>query len=291
MLLSTQRIGVFVTGFVRTPGRFAGWAADSVIDFLCGPAASIPAAAPTARSRCSVAAARWPIRPLPLPDGGRLPPVRRQEGDTWWWRGSVPWSAPMARCATTTSSRCRPAMTGRELIDYARPLPSATNAIVKGTRGGQPYSRYATLAELGGPDARDQDTVTFITDSPARTVRVTSRAAASAPRCWSPTATRSSASCSTMSRWTRRWPIPRRLPAAALGGAAAAPGDRRGAGPAGAAALHRGVPDHRRRGDPGIGGAAGLLLIQRARRTQPEGRLVVADRTAAAPRCGSRMAM
>jgi hypothetical protein len=63
-------------------------------------------------------------------------------------------------------------MTGRELIDYARPLPSATNAIVKGTRGGQPYSRYASLAELGGLTLGDQDTVTFITDSPARTVRV-----------------------------------------------------------------------------------------------------------------------
>jgi protein involved in polysaccharide export with SLBB domain len=64
-------------------------------------------------------------------------------------------------------------MTGRELIDYARPLPAATNAIVKGSRGGQPFSRYATLQELQGLTLADQDTVTFITDSPARTVRVT----------------------------------------------------------------------------------------------------------------------
>jgi hypothetical protein len=65
------------------------------------------------------------------------------------------------------------AMTGPELLDYARPLPSATNAVVKGTRGGQPFSRYATLAELPSLTLEDQDTVTFITDSPARTVRVT----------------------------------------------------------------------------------------------------------------------
>jgi len=64
-------------------------------------------------------------------------------------------------------------MTGRELIDYARPLPSATNAIIKGTRGGQPFSRYATLPELAKLTLADQDVVTFITDSPARTVRVT----------------------------------------------------------------------------------------------------------------------
>ena len=64
-------------------------------------------------------------------------------------------------------------MTGRELIDYARPLPAATNAMVRGTRGGQPFSRYASLAELSRLQLGDQDTVTFITDSPARTVRVT----------------------------------------------------------------------------------------------------------------------
>ncbi len=33
-VLTTQRIGVFVTGFVRSPGRFAGAASDSVLDFL-----------------------------------------------------------------------------------------------------------------------------------------------------------------------------------------------------------------------------------------------------------------
>jgi hypothetical protein len=64
-------------------------------------------------------------------------------------------------------------MTGRELVDYARPLPSATNAIVKGTRNGQPFSRYVSLSELSTVSLADQDSVSFITDTPARTVRVT----------------------------------------------------------------------------------------------------------------------
>jgi hypothetical protein len=63
-------------------------------------------------------------------------------------------------------------MTGRELIEYARPLPSATNAIIQGNRDGRPYSRYVTLAELQGVQLSDQDTVTFITDRPAQTIRV-----------------------------------------------------------------------------------------------------------------------
>jgi hypothetical protein len=64
------------------------------------------------------------------------------------------------------------AMSGRELIELARPLPSATNAIIQGSRDGRPFSRYVTLSELQGASMTDQDTVSFITDSPSRTIRV-----------------------------------------------------------------------------------------------------------------------
>lgn len=175
VLLSTQRIGVFVTGFVRTPGRFGGSAADSVIDFLVRAGGVDPG--------------RGSYREIALQRGGRtvanidlyrflldgsLPPVRLQEGDTL--------VVARQRAVVGADGAVRNnylfevpgrLMTGRELIEYARPLPSATNAIVKGSRGGQPFSRYASLRELQGLTLSDQDTVTFITDSPARTVRVT----------------------------------------------------------------------------------------------------------------------
>ena len=175
VLLSTQRIGVFVTGFVRTPGRFAGSAADSVLDFLVRAGGVDPG--------------RGSFRDIAVQRGGRtvvtidlyrflleggLPPVRLQEGDTL--------VVARQRAMVGADGAVRNnylfevpgrAMTGRELIQYARPLPAATNAIVRGTRGGQPFSRYATLAELARLQLGDQDTVTFITDSPARTVRVT----------------------------------------------------------------------------------------------------------------------
>lgn len=175
VLLSTQRIGVFVTGFVRTPGRFGGSAADSVIDFLVRAGGVDPS--------------RGSYRDIAIQRGGRsvanvdlyrflldgqLPAVRLQEGDTLVvGRQRAVVGADGAVRNNYLFEVPGTAMTGRELVQYARPLPAATNAIVKGTRGGQPFSRYATLAELGTVTLNDQDTVTFITDAPARTVRVT----------------------------------------------------------------------------------------------------------------------
>lgn len=174
VLLSTQRIGVFVTGFVRTPGRFGGSAADSVLDFLVRAGGVDPG--------------RGSFRDIQVQRNGRtvvtldlyrflleggLPQVRLQEGDT------LVVSRQRAMVGADGAVRNNylfevpaRAMTGRELIEYARPLPSATNAIVRGTRGGQPFSRYATIAEFARLQLGDQDMVTFITDSPARTVRV-----------------------------------------------------------------------------------------------------------------------
>ena len=174
VLLSTQRIGVFVTGFVRTPGRFGGSAADRVIDFLVRAG--------------GVDAGRGSYREVAIQRGGRtvgnvdlyrfllegrLPAVRLQEGDTLVvGRQRAVVGADGAVRNNYLFEVPGQRMTGRELIEYARPLPSATNAIVKGTRGGQPFSRYASMPELANLSLGDQDTVTFITDSPARTVRV-----------------------------------------------------------------------------------------------------------------------
>ena len=175
VLLSTQRIGVFVTGFVRTPGRFGGSAADSVIDFLVRAG--------------GVDAGRGSYRDITVQRGGRavatvdlyqfllngsLPQVRLQEGDTLLvGRQRAVVGADGAVRNNYLFEVPGRVMTGRELVEYARPLPSATNAIIKGSRNGQPFSRYATLSEMAEIQLGDQDSVSFITDTPARTVRVT----------------------------------------------------------------------------------------------------------------------
>jgi protein involved in polysaccharide export with SLBB domain len=174
-LLSVQRIGVFVTGFVRTPGRFGGSAADSVIDFLVRSGGVDPARGSYRDIRVERGGRQ--VAAIDLYNfllEGRLPPVRLQEGDTIVvGRQRAVVGADGAVRNNYLFEVPGRQMTGRELIEYARPLPSATNAVIRGTRAGQPFSRYATLPELAGLPLGDQDTVTFITDAPARTVRVT----------------------------------------------------------------------------------------------------------------------
>jgi protein involved in polysaccharide export with SLBB domain len=174
-VLSAQRIGVFVTGFVRTPGRFAGSAADSVLDFLVRAGGVDPSRGSFreisilrgGRQAASVDLYRFLL-------DGRLPPLRLQEGDT------IVVGRQRALVGATGGVRNNflfevpgQIMTGRELIEYARPLPSATNAIIQGTRDGRPFSRYSTLGEFASQRLSDQDVVTFITDRPMQTVRVT----------------------------------------------------------------------------------------------------------------------
>lgn len=83
---------------------------------------------------------------------GRLPPLRLQEGDT------IVVGRQRALVGADGAVRNNflfevpgQIMTGRELIEYARPLPSATNAIVQGSRDGRPFSRYATLNDADDP--------------------------------------------------------------------------------------------------------------------------------------------
>lgn len=175
VLLSSQRIGVFVTGFVKTPGRFAGSASDSVLDFLSRAGGVDPSRG--SYREISLLRNGRQVTNVDLYGfllEGRLPSLRLQEGDTVVvGRQRQLVGASGAVRNNFLFEVANRAMTGREMVDYARPLPSATNAVIQGSRGGRPYSRYVSLAELSGAALGDQDIVTFITDRPAQTVQVT----------------------------------------------------------------------------------------------------------------------
>ncbi|MBW8270089.1 polysaccharide export protein [Caldovatus sp. SYSU G05006] len=175
-VLSTQRIGVFVTGFVRLPGRYAGAASDSLLDFLVRAGGVDPG--------------RGSFRDITLQRGGRtvatvdlyrflleghLPALRLQEGDTIvvGRQRALIGADGAVRNNFLFEAAGRGGMSGRELIEYARPLPSATNAVVRGVRGAVPFSRYVSLQELAGMQLLDQDTVTFAADAAQRTIRIT----------------------------------------------------------------------------------------------------------------------
>lgn len=174
-VLSTQRIGVFVTGFVRTPGRFAGVASDSVLDFLIRAGGVDPGRG----SYRDIAVMRdgHPIARIDLYRfllRGELPILRLQEGDTIVVARQRPLigadGAVRNNYLFETSGGA--VMRGSDLIGFAAPLPAATNAVVRGVRSAQPFSRYVTVAELRSIELRDQDTVTFIADVAARSIRI-----------------------------------------------------------------------------------------------------------------------
>ena len=175
-VLSTQRIGVFVTGFVRNPGRYAGVASDSVLDFLLR-AGGIDTARGSFRDirlqRGNTTVARIDLYRFLLE--GRLPDISMQEGDTIVvdrQRPLIGADGAVRNNFLFESSQVGP-MRGQDLVNYARPLPAATNAVVRGVRNAQPFSRYVTIAELARQTLHDQDTVTFVADVALRTVRVT----------------------------------------------------------------------------------------------------------------------
>jgi protein involved in polysaccharide export with SLBB domain len=168
----THQVGVFVTGFVRSPGRHLGAGSDSVLDYLMRAGGVDPA-------RGSYRDIRLQRRGQTLATvdlyefllKGVLPPVNLQEGDAIVVARQYPMMAAGGAVRNNYLFELRePASAGKEIGELARPLPSATDVFVRGTRAGNPYAAYMTLAELARTPLYDQDQVTFITDAPASTV-------------------------------------------------------------------------------------------------------------------------
>ncbi len=172
--LSTGPLGVFVTGFVRLPGRHLGARSDSVLDFLLR-AGGVDPSRGSYRSielrRNNRTAARIDL--YRFLQTGELPDTPLQAGDTLVVapQGAMVGADGAVRNNFLFEVAGR-TMPGAELIRLAAPLPSATNAVIRGSRNGQPFARYLTVRELGSAQLMDQDQVTFITDAPAQTIRV-----------------------------------------------------------------------------------------------------------------------
>lgn len=174
-VINTGSLGVFVTGFVRNPGRHLGAASESVLDYLARAGGVDPGRGSyrsIAVQRGGRAVARVDLYRFLLT--GALPELNLQQGDTLV---VAPQGAMVGADGAVRNNYLfevsGSTMPGSELVRLAAPLPSATNAVIRGTRNGRPYARYVTVRELAAVQLRDQDTVSFITDAPAQTVRVT----------------------------------------------------------------------------------------------------------------------
>jgi len=174
VLLSASQIGVYVTGFVKTPGRHMGSGSETVLDFLLRAGGVDPVRGSyrdIVVNRGGKALVRIDLYPFLL--RGQLPKLILQDGDTIVvGKQGATISADGAVRNNFLFEVSGRAMSGNELVDLAGPLPAATNAVIRGTRNGQPWSRYVDVTQLRKLSLLDQDVVTFITDAPAPTVRV-----------------------------------------------------------------------------------------------------------------------
>ncbi|OYW09218.1 MAG: polysialic acid transport protein KpsD, partial [Rhodospirillales bacterium 12-71-4] len=169
VLLNASQVGVFVAGYVRLPGRHLGAGSDSILDYLTRAGGVDPGRGSyrdIAINRGGRTVARVDLYRFLLT--GQLPNISLQEGDTVVVapQGAMVGADGAVRNNFLFEVSGR-TMAGDELLRLASPLPSATNAVVRGTRNGQPFARYATVRELARLQLLDQDTVTFITDAPA----------------------------------------------------------------------------------------------------------------------------
>lgn len=174
VLLTTHRIGVYVAGFVAKPGRYGGGAADSVLDFLIRAGGVDPSRG--SYRHIEVRRGRTRLAEVDLYDfllSGTLPTPGLREGDTIFVQRQGPTVVADGSVRNDfLFELAQPATTGQTLIELARPLPSASDAVLTGTRDGKPFSQYLTLAALSRTPILDQDRVTFVNDRARTSVRV-----------------------------------------------------------------------------------------------------------------------
>lgn len=166
-IVDARAVGVFVTGFVAQPGRHMGAPADSVLDYLVR-AGGILEGSGSYRDivvkRRGGVIARIDLYKFLL--NGDLPALSLGEGDTI----VVGAQHPVVKAGGEARNEAifefsGTAMTGADLVQLARPLPSVNNVYVSGTREATPAAKYLTLDQFQSYALSDQDIVEFQQDS------------------------------------------------------------------------------------------------------------------------------
>lgn len=174
VLLTAHKVGVFVTGFVVHPGRYTGEAPDSVLDYLVRAGGVDPSRGSyrtVTIKRNDEVVAKIDLYQFLIT--GVLPSINLQEGDTVVVGAQGSMIAVDGAVRNNYLFEVAPGPdAGRDIVMLARPLPSVTHAVLRGTRNNEPYSAYLRLDDFSRTQLFDQDQVTFVTDAPPRTVRV-----------------------------------------------------------------------------------------------------------------------
>lgn len=173
-LLSAQPMGVYVTGFVPTPGRYAGGSGDSLLYYLDKAGGIIPERGSyrdITVTRNNRTVAEVDLYPFLL--SGKLPSVQLQDGDVivvGKRKDSVIAMGLIPQQAAFESKK--KGMKGDELLQFVAPHPLASHVSVTGSRNSVPFHNYLPLAELAGFKLENGDRVNFLADAPGNVVLI-----------------------------------------------------------------------------------------------------------------------
>jgi protein involved in polysaccharide export with SLBB domain len=173
-LIGTQPVAVFVTGYVRKPGRFSGIPSNSILYFLDRAGGVDPQRG--SYRRISVVRANQVIANADLYDfliEGKIPKPQFQDGDTIV---VAPQGASVAVTGEVQNAH-RYELTdletsGQALLAMARPSAEVTHVGVSGTRQAGPFTVYVLLSEFLSMGLRDGDRVNFQADHREETIVV-----------------------------------------------------------------------------------------------------------------------
>jgi len=175
-LLSATPISVYVTGAVSRPGQYTGISSNSVLSYLYQ-AGGIDAKRGSYRDVRILRANRViaKIDLYPFLRRGQLKSIKFRDGDTIVVSG-------LGSTIEVSGDSLNPyqfeflgrQMTGRQLIQYAKPAAKVTHIAVSGTRNRKPWSVYIPYHQFLNLRLADGDTVKFTSDAlkPVMGIRV-----------------------------------------------------------------------------------------------------------------------
>lgn len=179
-LLRPQPVAVFVSGFVVSPGRYAGGPTDSVLYFI-DLAGGID---PDRGSFREIQVLRQGavierIDLYPFIREGRLPRPRLEDGDVILVGGRGLSVAVEGQVRQQAQLEFSPTalLLGQQVLTIAVPENKASHVSVIGSRDGAPYNAYLPLQEFAGLRLEDGDRVRFHADIPGDTIMVAAKGA------------------------------------------------------------------------------------------------------------------
>lgn len=172
-LQSSQSVGIYVTGFVNSPGRYAGGSRDSVLSYL-DRAGGISLQRGSYRN-ILVKRGNRTLAKLDLYDfilKGTLPTLRLQDGDTIIVEEIKSKIIVTGAINQEAIYEFTEKTIGKEILKLSSINPTASHVSLRGMREGVPINKYYSLAEFANIPIQDGDNVNVISDTQSDTIMV-----------------------------------------------------------------------------------------------------------------------